>query len=172
MKKMLILLMAGVSFVVNAQIEKEQQEMRPEELPAVVIKKAGEDFSVYLPDKNPDERVREMQEKFIAYDLGHVDGEQEYLVMFEADDARLVATYNEKGKLLKVVEKYKNVKLPRSVIFSVYKSYPEWTIVQDKFLYAQSEGNVIKKQYDIKIKKGNQTKNIAIKPNGEVLAGL
>lgn len=171
MKRVLVFLMLGVALNINAQ-EKKNQELKADELPAVVIKKAGEDFSVYLPDRNPDKRVLEMQEKFIGYDLGQVNGEEEYLVMFQAEDATLVATYNEKGKLTRVVEKYTNVQLPRPVIFSVYKSYPEWTIVKDKFLYSQSDGNVEKKQYNLKLKNGSKTKQISVAPNGEMLAGL
>ena len=40
------------------------------DLPAVVIKSAGKDFSVYLPDRNPDENVRALQQEFISYNLG------------------------------------------------------------------------------------------------------
>jgi hypothetical protein len=37
---------------------------------AVVIKSAGDDFSVYLPDRNADPKVRKLEDSFIAYDLG------------------------------------------------------------------------------------------------------
>lgn len=171
MRKILSVLMICTPLIITAQ-NRLDEELKAEELPAVVIKNAGSDFSVYLPDRNPDSKVRDMQDKFIGYDLGVVDGEQEYLVMFDAKDARLVATYNENGKLIRVVEKYENVKLPKSVIYSVYKSFPDWTIVQDKFLYTQADGDILKKQYNIKLKKGDKTKNVIIKPNGDVMAGL
>lgn len=151
----------------------EENELKPDELPTVVIKKAGEDFSVYLPDRNPDERVREMQKKFIGYNLGKTpDGFDEYLVYFEADDASLAATYNEKGKLIRVVEKYEKVRLPREVIFSVYKSFPGWTIVHDKYLYTQSNGDIVKKQYNLKLKKEKDVKRIVVNPNGRIIAGI
>ena len=153
--------------------EKQNVELSSDELPTVVIKNAGDDFSVYLPDRNPDQKVRQLQDKFIGYNLGkNEEGYEEYLVLFEGEDASLAATYNEKGKLLRVVEKYQNVKLPRKVIFSVYKEYPDWVIVQDKFLYTQKDGDIIKKQYNLKIKKGNQTKKIVVKPNGDLVADL
>jgi hypothetical protein len=44
--------------------------MKVEELPAVVIKRIGADFSVYIPDNHPDKDVR-LEEKFIAYDIGN-----------------------------------------------------------------------------------------------------
>lgn len=172
MKKVWSILLLVFSPVVLGQ-GKQDVELSSDELPTVVIKNAGDDFSVYLPDRNPDQRVRQLQDKFIGYNLGkNEEGFDEFLVFFEGEDASLAATYNEKGKLIRVVEKYQNVKLPRKVIFSVYKEYPDWTIVQDKFLYTQKDGDVLKKQYNLKIKNGNQTKKIVVKPNGDLLADL
>ena len=143
------------------------------ELPTVVIKSAGKDFSVYLPDRNPDLSVRRLQDKFIAYDLGKdFEGYDNYLVTMEVDKGMLAATYNENGKLIRVVENYKDIILPRPVIFSVYKAFPGWQIVNDKFLYTQADGDVIKKQYNIKIKKDDDIKKIVVHPNGDIVAGL
>lgn len=144
--------------------------MKAEELPEVVIKTAGKDFSVYLPDKNPDENVRRLQEQFVAYDLGkNYEGFEEYLVTMETSKGFLSATYNENGKLISVVENYKNVKLPTAVIYSVYKAYPGWSIVNDKFLYTQEDGDIIKKQYNLKIKKNKETRKLIVRPNGEIV---
>ena len=84
----------------------------------------------------------------------------------------LAATYDEKGKLIRVVENYKNVLLPSQVIYSVYKKFPGWTIVNDKFLYTQEEGDIIKKQYNLKIKKNKDVRRLTVRPNGEIVKGL
>ncbi|SDW86437.1 phage tail protein [Flavobacterium degerlachei] len=144
-----------------------------ENLPAVVIKSAGTDFSVYLPDRNADPKVRKLEDSFIAYDLGkNYEGFETYLVFMEIKGGSLSATYNENGKLLSVVENYKNVKLPGDVVFSIYKKFPGWEIVNDKYLYTQKEGDVLKKQYNLKIKKGKETKKLTVHPDGEIIAGL
>lgn len=141
------------------------------DLPAVVIKSAGKDFSVYLPDKNSDSSVRKLENKFIAYNLGKdYEGFDTYLVVMEIEKGSLAATYNENGKLLHVVENYKNIQLPSKVIFSVYKSFPGWKIVNDKYLYTQKEGDVLKKQYHLKVKKGNQTRKLTVHPDGKIIA--
>ena len=91
-----------------------------EELPEIVLKKIGEDFSVYLPDWNPDMDVRQLQKYFVAYDLGKdFEGYDNYLVIMRNAKGTLTATYNDKGKLVRVVEKYENVRLPSDVIYSV-----------------------------------------------------
>lgn len=153
--------------------EKEEGKMDIINLPEIVIKKAGADFSVYVPDDNPDPKVRRLEEKFVAYDLGKdYEGNETYLVTMEVKNGSLAATYNENGKLIRVVENYKNVVLPSEVIYSIYKNFPEWTIVNDKFLYSQTEGDIIKKQYNVKIKKNDDVRKLVVSPDGEIIKGL
>jgi hypothetical protein len=141
-----------------------------EELPAVVIKRVGKDFSLYIPDRHPDKRVRDLQKSFVAYDIGKdFEGYDSYLVVMETETGTLSATYNDKGKLIRVVENYKDVKVPSEVMYSIYKNYPGWALVNDKYVYSQAEGDIIKKQYNCKIKNGNQTKNLVVQSDGHIL---
>lgn len=153
--------------------EKEEGKMDIINLPEIVIKKAGADFSVYVPDDNPDQNVRRLEEKFVAYDLGKdYEGNETYLVTMEVKNGSLAATYDENGKLIRVVENYKNVVLPSNVIYSIYKNFPDWTIVNDKFLYTQTEGDIVKKQYNVKIKKNDDVRKLVVQPDGEIVKGL
>ena len=172
----IVLLFFGFSTLCYSQEKTESvvapESMKLEELPEVVIKSAGKDFSVYMPDKNPDQYVRKLQQKFIAYNIGNeYEGFARYLVVMEGEKGSLSATYNETGKLIGVVENYKNVKLPSDVIYSIYKKFPGWEFVNDKFLYTQQDGDVIKKQYHIKIKKDNEERKLIVSPDGEILTG-
>lgn len=168
-----VIAVLGMSTLTYSQSIEAKEEFRSDELPAVVIKSAGRDFSVYLPDRNPDAKVRQMQEKFIGYNIGKDhEGYDEYLVLMQSDEAYLAATYNQNGKLIKVVEKYENVKLPISVMLSVAKAFPDWTIVKDKFLYTQEDGTITDKKYNLKLKKDNDVKKIVVNPQGKILAGL
>ena len=151
----------------------EEESLKSEQLPEVVIRSAGKDFSVYLTDKNPDASVRGLQEQFISYNLGKdYEGFDSYLVTMETKNGSLAATYNENGKLTRVVENYKNVQLPSKVIYSIYKEFPGWQIINDKFLYTQEDGDIIKKQYQLKIKKNNEVRKLVVHPNGEILKGV
>ena len=169
MKSLIIIFFLSISITLNAQ-ETEKGKIKIEELPGVVIKRVGTDFSVYIPDNNPDQRVKMVEEKFIAYDLGKdAEGFEEYLVVMEVSNGSLTATYNEKGKLVRVVENFKDVKLPSDVIYSIYRTYPGYSIVNDRFLYTQEDGDIIKKQYNVKIKKDNETVKLVVRPNGEII---
>ena len=168
MKKSIIILVFLVATI--SSYSQETGKIKIEELPEVIIKRAGKDFSVYLPTSNADQKVKAVEQKFIAYDLGKdAEGAEEYLVIMKAKNGSLAATYDDKGKLLRVVEEYKNVRLPNQVIYSVYRTYPGWTIVNDKFLYTQEKGDVTKKQYNIKIKKDKDVIKLVVKPNGEII---
>jgi len=143
------------------------------ELPAVVLKKAGEEFSVYYPDtSNPDSRVLELEKTFISYKLETEKGKlKSYLLLFELEDGFLSASFNERGKLTSVVEKFKNVKLPELVRESLAKKFPEWSLVKDKFLYVQKNGSVKIKEYKIIMKKGNKTRRIVVNEDGIIIRG-
>jgi hypothetical protein len=145
--------------------------MKAIDLPEIVIKNVGKDFSYYLPDKNPDLTVTQLQKEFIAYDLGKdFEGYENYLVVLSASKGTLTATYNANGKLTSVVEKYNNTMLPPPVIYSVYKAYPGWQIVNDKYLYTQEDGDITKKEYTLKLKKDKETLKLKVNPKGEILA--
>ncbi|MEZ7499239.1 hypothetical protein QO200_10875 [Flavobacterium sp. Arc3] len=168
----LLFLGLTVSSYGQDKTKKEYEEgiMKIEELPAVVIKRVGADFSIYIPDNNPDMDIRRLEEKFIAYDIGKdYQGSENYLLIMQTKDGSLSATYDDKGKLIRVVENFKDIRLPNEVIYSIYRTYPDWTIVNDKFLYTQEDGDVLKKQYNLKIKREKETLRLTVRPNGEIL---
>lgn len=173
--KSIICLLISLSFALVGYSQEKGTEgvMDTKKLPEIVIKRAGDDFSVYLPEfENQDAKVKQLQEAFIAYDLGKdYEGYENYLVTMKVKDGSLVATYNEKGKLTRVVEKYENVKLPMNVVYGVYKSYPGWKIVNDKYLYSQEDGDITQKQYNLKLSKDKETKKIVVNSKGEILKG-
>ncbi len=49
-----------------------------------------------------------------------------YQVSFFIPQGRIVAAYDSDGKILRTIERFKNIKLPRSVIVSITKNYPKW----------------------------------------------
>lgn len=171
----IIVAFLGMSITSFSQDKKvknnEEGTMKAVELPEIVIKTAGKDFSFYLPDKHPDPNVKKLEDEFIAYNIGtDYEGYDSYLVVFEGKKGTLSATYNANGKLTGVVENYKNIQLPAPVIYSIYKSYPGWKIVNDKYLYSQEDGDIIKKEYNLKIKKDKETINLKVNPKGEIIS--
>src|SRR6187402_2786427 len=105
MKAVLIMvLILGMSITAFSQnneiVGNNEKVVKPVELPAIVIKNVGKDFSIYFPDKNPDPGVLKLQSDFIAYNLGKdYEGYDDYLVVMEGENGVLTATYDANGKL-------------------------------------------------------------------------
>lgn len=142
---------------------------KTEELPTAITKNIPPEYSVYIPDKNPDNKIRGLQKKFFDYDLSKDKGAKSHVITMKTKNGSLAATYNEGGKLTTVIENYKNVKLPNSVVYTILRRFPQWEIVNDTFLYIQEDGNVIKNQYAIKIKKEHEVRKLTVHANGELL---
>jgi len=149
--------------------DKKTEATKIEELPEVVISQL-KDFSKYIPSNNPDAVIQKTQNEFLSYKLNDEHKNfDEYLVTLENKKGSLVATYDQKGVLLQVSEKYVNVELPREIINSVYISYPDWTITKSKFEYSQQQGEILKKAYVLKLKKDNKTRNLLVSSTGEII---
>ena len=167
MKTIITLVLCLSLFSVSYSQDKKTEAIK---LPEVVISHLKKDVSKYILDNNSDAIIRNTQAQFLSY---QVDDEcknfDEYLVTFENEKGCLVATYNEKGDLMYVSEKYVNVELPREVINSIYVSNPQWIITKSKFEYSQQHGQIVKKEYHLKLKKDNKTKNVLISSTGEII---
>ena len=87
----------------------------------------------------------------------------------EIKNCSFTANYNRNVKLIRVVEKFKNINLHDKVIYSTYRTHPSWTIINDSFLYSQEDEDIMKKQYDIKIKKYKEIIILVVRPDGKIL---
>ena len=169
---MVILLLFGftVSSFSQEKPVKDEGSMEITNLPEIVIIKAEKDFSGYIHHDNPDADVRKIQDEFTAYNIGtDYEGYGEYLVIMKMKKGSLVATYNENGKLTRVVENYKNISLPSNVLASVYRSFPQWTLDNSKLDLYQANGDLLINQYNLKIKKDKEFKTVLVNPNGDIL---
>ena len=152
-------------------ISTKEKGMTPMELDKVVIK-AGKNISYYLPDSNADldTNIKSLENEFIAYNVGNdYEDYERYFVEFRQGKGHLSATYDSNGKLISVVEKYHDIRLPLSISYSVLKTYPGWQIVGDKYTYSQKNGEVTKKEYTVKLKKENETIKLKVSPKGDII---
>ena len=174
MKKLcMYLLIIGLGFPVFAQEKVSDDFYESNDLPAVVLKKAGDEFSVYYPDNsNPDSRILKLENKFIGYKIENdFHGVEEYLLLLEVEGGALTATFDKKGKLISVVEKFENARLPEKIRNKLASEYPEWNLLKDKYLYVQKRGEIKRKEYKIIMKKENKVKRIVVNEDGVIIRG-
>ena len=149
----------------------DEKGMTPVELHKVVIK-AGKNISYYLPDANADidHNITKLESEFIAYNVGNdYEDYESYFVNLRQGKGVLSATYDSNGKLISVVEKYNDIRLPMPILYSVLKAYPGWQVVGDKYTYSQKNGEVTKKEYILKLKKENEIIKLKVNPKGDII---
>ncbi len=91
-------------------------------------------------------------------------------VSFVIPEGRIVAEYAKDGKIIRTIERFKNIELPRSIVDEVAERYPDWTIAEDAYkvdYYGESE--IAKKQYKLKLEKDKSRKTIKFNGEGEIL---
>lgn len=180
-KVILLCVITTVSYSQNKKVKKTTSSVPANntEMQEVVIISSGKNALAYVRDKNVDLKVTKLQDTFMAYDINNHKGlygadfipsNIEVSFELESGDGILRATYDEKRKLISVVENYDNVALPYSVSKYVYKEYPGWKIVSDKYNYSQENGIVTNKEYKLTMTKDNKTKKIKVNPVDELVA--
>lgn len=92
-----------------------------------------------------------------------------YEVIFKETNGRIVATYDQDGKILSSLEKFKDVALPPIVRNTVFQNFPGWTIHQDTYLVSYFLDGDVKKIYKIQVRKDGKRKNIKMDHRGRLM---
>ena len=118
--------------------------------------------------------IKLLQEKVAVYDLKNSDLYSDeydtYKVDFFIPDGTILAAYDKDGKLLRTIEKYNNIKLPKNIVNLVSTRFPQWAIVKDvyKVNYHHKKG-VTKEEYRIKLENGDKNMTVKIDANGDFM---
>lgn len=131
----------------------------------------------YLNDvREPDaaQPVKLLQREVAAFDLKnseyYEDQYEDYFISFYIPQGKILAAYDKDGKVIRTVEKYKNIALPPVIAESVLKNYSGWTIAENAYLvnYHDRKG-VTKKEYKILLEKDSRRMRIKTDENGNIL---
>jgi hypothetical protein len=131
----------------------------------------------YLNDvREPDaaQQVKLLQREVSVFDLKnseyYEDQYEDYFISFYIPQGKILAAYDKDGKVIRTVEKYKNIALPPVVAESVLKNYSGWNIAENAYLvnYHDRKG-VTKKEYKILLEKDSRRMRIKTDENGNIL---
>ncbi len=118
--------------------------------------------------------VKMLQEKVALYDVKkselYRDDYDTYTVSFFIPDGKIVAAYDNDGKIMRTIEKFKNVKLPYNVTRAIVKRFPNWKMVKDvyKVNYIDKSG-ITKNQYKVNLENGDKKMTVKVTDKGEFL---
>lgn len=166
-KLLLILFLFGVISPVAAQIT-EPEELKEVELVAVNYKylDAVTNEEVAVPVKKLEEHVAKYDIK--NSDIYHDDYDT-YEVSFFIPEGTVLAAYDRDGKLMRTIERYKNVGLPEAVRTAVKEKYPNWTISKDVYLVNYHDQKGADKKYKLKLENGDEVIRIKTDEKGNIL---
>ena len=141
-------------------------------LPEVIISAVNYKYLNAVNSEDSDMAVKQLESKVALYNVKeselYADYYDNYTVQFYIPDGMIVAAYDRDGNIIRTIEKFKSVKLPKDVRDNVFRRYPNWTL--DKNVYHVTYNNEnAKKVYKIKIKNGDEVLRIKIDDEGNFL---
>ena len=168
MKKFILsLLVIGLTSQVYSQITK------VEELSEVVVTAVNYKYLNQTDNKVAAVPVQMLQRKVAAYDVTtkeyYQDDYDYYTVEFYIPDGKIVAAYDADGKILKTIEKFKDIKLPNAVSKALLERFPNWDIVSDVYRVTYTEKKGAKKLYKLKLQNGDKTMKVKVNEDGAFL---
>lgn len=126
-----------------------------------------------VQDEDTPTEVKRLENKASRYDITEApifDKKFEaYEVIFKDSDGKIVATYDENGKILSSLERFKDVLLPEKVRNSLYKNFPGWALHTDTYLVSYYADHSVKKVYKIQLRKDGKRKNLKVDVQGNII---
>ena len=144
------------------------------QLPEVVITAVNYKYLNAVENEDTDLSVQMLQEHVAMYDLKNSDlyGDEydTYTVSFYIPDGKILAAYDKNGEIIRTIERFQNVKLPKDVRNAVYKRFPNWSLEKDVYLVNYHENNEkVSKQYKVKLKNGKKVMRVKLAEDGNFL---
>jgi hypothetical protein len=150
-----------------------QEVSKTEKLSEVVVTAVNYKYLNTLDNKEMGVPVQMLERKVASYNVKDSNFYQDdfglYHIAFYIPDGRIVAAYDEDGKIIRTIERFEDVKLPSAVRNSVAERFPNWTIVNDVYRVTYNQKKGARKSYKIKLKNGDKTMRVKIDDTGEFL---
>jgi hypothetical protein len=168
MKKIIIgLFVFGLTIQAYAQVDK------AEKLPEVVIHAVNYKYLNSVNSEGGDISIDLLEQKVANYDIKdsdvYVDEYQLYNVSFYIPDGYILAAYDVEGRIIHTIEKFKNSKLPSSVVQTINDEYPGWSISRNVYRINYSKTKGVKKRYKFTLDNGYERIKIKIDEKGKLL---
>lgn len=149
------------------------QDVKVIELSEVVIRPMNFKYLNAINSKTTAIPVKTLERAVASYDVTEADFYQDdfefYTVSFFIPDGKIVAEYDTEGKIIRTIEKFKNIALPDDVKTAVLKRFPNWTVTNDVYRVTYSEDKGAKKVYKLVLKNGDKRMRVKVDDMGTFL---
>jgi len=153
----------GLSQNVNSEVEVVN-------LNDVVLSKANLNYLSKVQDNTVSDHVKSLENDVARFDITEspkFDGRKEsFKTIFRGTKGYIIATYDNKGNVLKTSERYQDIKLPVPVRQSLFREFPDWSVNNITYSVSYRIDKDAKKVYKIQIEKDNLKKTLKIDSDG------
>jgi hypothetical protein len=92
-----------------------------------------------------------------------------YTISFFIPEGKIVAAYDKEGKILRTIEKFKDIKLPKAVSKALVDRFPGWDVAEDIYLVKYNDKKGTSKKYKVKLRNGDQMIKVKLDADGNFL---
>lgn len=168
----LILFIFGLTFQSFAQIINDGQ------FPEIIVRFVNYKYISHVGSEEADTsvNVKLLQREVANYNIKkselyelYQDEYDLYTVSFYIPDGKIVAAYDKNGKVIRTIEKFKDIKLPRIVLESVTRKFPGWVISKDVYrVYYYHDKETIK-EYKLTLENGKERIKVKTDDKGKFI---
>lgn len=130
------------------------------------------DYIDQVTENSMANHVRALELQVSNFDVTSASGykgkTKPFEVVFQSNKGFIKAFYDENGKVIETVEKFKDVKLPNAVRDNIFKAYSNATLLKTDY-YASYKNGSIEKTYEVTIKNNKSKIKVRVNSNGEIL---
>ncbi len=148
-------------------------QVQTEELTEVVVTPVNYRYLDRVNNKDAPIPVQLLEKEAANYDVNahdlFTDEYNYYTVSFYIPEGKLVAVYNPEGEIIRTIERFKNINVPKVVKTSLRERFPNWEVIKDVYLVTYSEKYGAVKSYKFKLKNGEKVVRVKMNENGEFL---
>ncbi|CAM4231760.1 hypothetical protein [Gillisia limnaea] len=141
-------------------------EVEEVQLEGVVVSNVNLNYLEKVQDKTLSDHVIFLEKEASIFDvkkLVEFDGRKEsFQVLFKGSNGYIIADYDRNGKILKTLERYKDIKLPKNMIKSVLMQYPNSNFLKVVYNVNYDEKKDVEKTYKIQIMNDGRKRNLKI----------
>ena len=143
-------------------------------LPEVVISAVNYKYLNTVNSEDIDPDVQRLEQEVAFYNIKdsdlYEDDYDSYMIEFYIPKGRIVAAYDAEGNILRTIEKYESVKLPKDVRDAVFSRFPNWTLDKDAYYVTyNSSNNKAKKVYKIKLRNDKEVVRLKLDAEGNFM---
>ncbi|MCA0133192.1 nicotinate-nucleotide adenylyltransferase [Winogradskyella alexanderae] len=144
------------------------------ELPEIEITAVNYKYLSSVDSDDTPISVKMLQEKVAMFDLKssefYNDEYATYNISFYIPDGKILAAYDKNGKLIRTIEKYKDIKLPIAVREAIAERFPNWIAVGDVYrVNFHYMNEITDKFYKVRLENGNKKMKVKITEKGDFM---